>query len=127
MTTWPPVTHQDVQDTVDTHRTNWTNLGQTVSDLVGAEITAGPNASVSYDATSGTVTVGFTSLGTEDLPAGSVIYAVQNGDGTWPNRLSPRTDLLGIWVRIVAGSGNPPQATPPAVGGAYVDDLVIGA
>lgn len=127
MTTWPPVTHQDVQDTVTTHNTNWTNLAQTVSDIIGAAIVAGTNASVSYDPTSGTVTVGFTSLGTEDLPANSAIGVAQNSDGTWPNRPSPRTDLFCIWRRMVAGSGNPPQATAPDTGGAYPTDAVVGA
>lgn len=62
-----------------------------------------------------------------DLPAGAVIYMVQNSDGTWPNRLSSRTDLLGIWLRVVTGSSDPAAATSPSVVGAYNNDVVIGA
>lgn len=103
------------------------NLTESVQDIVGASLLPGSNASVDYDDTAGTITVGFTALGTEDMAPGAVIYVVQNSDGTWPNRPSPRTDLLCAWVRVVAGSGNPPQATAPDVGGAYPHDLAIGA
>lgn len=61
------------------------------------------------------------------LPAGSVISVVQNGDGSWPNRLSSRTDLRCMWLRIVAGSSDPAAATSPSVAGAYTNDVVIGA
>ena len=62
-----------------------------------------------------------------DLPAGCVIAMDQNSDGSWPNRLSSRTDLKGLWIRTVAGSSDPAAAVSPAVNGAYGKDLVVGA
>lgn len=62
-----------------------------------------------------------------DLPGGSVLSVVQNSDGTWPNRPSSRTDLTVMWLRTVAGSSDPAAVTSPALGGAYNNDVVIGA
>lgn len=70
---------------------------------------------------------GITSVTIANMPAGFVVFMVQNSDGTWPNRRTSRTDLLGIWVRIVAGSSDPAAATSPAVNGAYGSDIVVGA
>lgn len=103
------------------------NLTESVQDIIGASLVPGPNASISYDDPSGNTTIGFTSLDTSGMAPTAVISQVQNADGTWPSRPSPRTDLLCIWVRVVAGSGNPPQATAPDVSGAYPNDLCIGA
>lgn len=101
-----------------------------ISNKVGSMILAGDNITTNFDSGSGLLTISsnaVTSVGIEDLPAGSVIYVVQNAGGTWPNRTTSRTDLLCIWVRVVAGSGNPPSATSPALTGAYTNDLVVGA
>lgn len=61
-----------------------------------------------------------------NIPAGSVLYVNQNGDGTWPNRLTSRTDVKTIWTKIVAGSADPASATSPAVNGAYANDVAFG-
>lgn len=61
-----------------------------------------------------------------DLPASVVLAVVQNGDGSWPNRPTNRTDLTFIWVRIVASSADPAAVTSPAVNGAYAHDLKGG-
>lgn len=63
-----------------------------------------------------------------DLPAGSVLYAVQNSsDNSWPNRPTTRTDIMVIWIRLVNGSGDPAPATSPSVSGAYGNDITFGA
>jgi hypothetical protein len=70
---------------------------------------------------------GIVEIDYDDLPVGSVLYVVQNGDETWPNRLTDREDVLTVWVRIVVDSDDPAIATPPALNGAYENDVVIGA
>lgn len=62
-----------------------------------------------------------------DLPAGSLLFVVQNSDGTWPNRITARTDVLVVWIRTVTGSGDPASAAAPSVVGAYGNDITIGA
>lgn len=59
--------------------------------------------------------------------AGSVLSVKQNPDGTWDNRLTSRTDVRVIWLRMVVGSADPGYAVSPAVNGMYDADIVIGA
>lgn len=62
-----------------------------------------------------------------DLPAGATLFVVQNGDGTWPNRPTSRTDIVVFWIRIVVGSSDPSAVTSPTLTGAYNNDVVVGA
>lgn len=70
---------------------------------------------------------GISEVTMDDLPAGSMIFTLQAGDGTWGVRKSARTDLKSMWIRMVAGSADPATATSPAVTGAYNGDVVVGA
>lgn len=60
-----------------------------------------------------------------DLPADDLVRKVQNGDGTWPNRPTARTDVGCLWVMIVPGSADPAVVTAPAVNGMYSGDVVV--
>lgn len=61
-----------------------------------------------------------------DLPAGSVLAVTQNGDGTWPNRPTSRTDIKVLWFKVVSSSADPASVTAPSTAGAYQYDGKYG-
>lgn len=111
--------------------TSWFAWAQAVHNNVNAATTVGLSVLNAADAPTARQAIGALAdtyaPSLADAPAQTVIFVVQNGDGTWPNRPTARTDLLCLWIRIVANSADPTAATSPAVTGAYTNDLVMGA
>lgn len=100
-----------------------------VRDVIGATLVSDTPSTLTITVDDAGDAIHFSGLNPTlaNLPSGSIFYVMQNGDGSWPNRLSSRTDLLARWIRIVAASADPGLATSPAVNGAYLGDIVEGA
>lgn len=98
-------------------------------NVISTALVGGSNVTLTVDSVAKTVTIdaATSSVTISGLPANALISQVQNGDGSWPNRPTSRTDLKCVWIRIVTGSSNPASATSPAVNGAYSNDVVVGA
>lgn len=102
-----------------------TDFDAEVEALIGATVVQGENVTVVYDAVTHTVTVsadaaaGLDAVTYADLPAGDTLTILKNGDGTWPDRYTSRTD---VYFRFIGPLPAPNVATPPAVDGMYEGD-----
>lgn len=89
-------------DTVHTHTASQvTDLTETVQDTVGAMVEAGTGIAVTYNDTTGILSIdatgsGITSVGYADLPAGTTLTVLKSG-GVWPARPTARADLIVAW------------------------------
>lgn len=98
----------------------------TISDAttVGKAVLAASSAAAARTAIDAASSTHTHTLAT--APAQIIAFQDQNGDGTWPDRPTSRTDIKVFWIKIVVGSADPASATSPAVNGAYARDGVLG-
>lgn len=106
-----------------------THLAADVTDFpeaVAGVLVEGTGIDLSFAAGQVTINSTGSSPTLADMPASTLVFVNQNGDGTWPNRPTSRTDVKCMWTKAVVGSADPAAVTSPAVNGAYGNDLVVG-